>query len=660
MYTQCPECGASFRVTADVLRQAAGKVRCGTCSAAFNALDFLSEDKPAAPVRSDPEPSLPELKPEPDELTADLEAPRRKMSAAQSAALLKTLDQLAGDDIRIEDTGVEWRVLADDEEEEDGDDDPATGVDFDVREATSGSDTDIDELLDATPTPVDQFLTETPDEVEAAEIFTAPGATVPDVETPAADDDAGGDTVLRFDDNTGLPDDFDFDAAGATGISDESGVAPAPDETVDARIPDDDVELDIGAADEWEDLLGEVELPAAVVASAPTDESDGTGADDVPAEPEFDLYAETGLALDDDDAPAGEADSGLEFGDDDGDGAADEPEPDDDAALVEFEFEFDGEAAADDDLRDEITLAGPVEEPGVRLDDEPEFEEAPPADAVVPPMSEAEETINMQIDEELFALSVEDDDGLRSTMVLDEDALREEVEDTEPADDAESVPPAPSASMFETIIMEGDSITASAAEEDAEANAQAARDSLAKHREADTPPPKRHDLRLIAAIGALAVVLLLQVLHQSRTALATNNLFNATVAPVYRALGKPVTPDWDVSGWRFEATRGTTDADNNVLSIVSRVGNASDAALPYPLISVALTDRFEDVIGSRVFEPAEYLGEGGDARQPVASGATFDAAIAIDSPGETATGFKLNVCYRQPDLRLRCALEDFR
>ena len=29
MYTQCPDCNTAFRVTADVLKQAAGKVRCG-------------------------------------------------------------------------------------------------------------------------------------------------------------------------------------------------------------------------------------------------------------------------------------------------------------------------------------------------------------------------------------------------------------------------------------------------------------------------------------------------------------------------------------------------------------------------------------------------------------------------------------------------------
>ncbi|MGI9271510.1 MAG: MJ0042-type zinc finger domain-containing protein, partial [Woeseiaceae bacterium] len=38
MYTQCPECDVAFRVTAEVLKQAAGKVRCGGCGVAFNAL----------------------------------------------------------------------------------------------------------------------------------------------------------------------------------------------------------------------------------------------------------------------------------------------------------------------------------------------------------------------------------------------------------------------------------------------------------------------------------------------------------------------------------------------------------------------------------------------------------------------------------------------
>jgi predicted Zn finger-like uncharacterized protein len=44
VYTQCPECGTVFRITAVVLRAAQGQVRCGVCDANFDALRFLSDD----------------------------------------------------------------------------------------------------------------------------------------------------------------------------------------------------------------------------------------------------------------------------------------------------------------------------------------------------------------------------------------------------------------------------------------------------------------------------------------------------------------------------------------------------------------------------------------------------------------------------------------
>ena len=112
MFTQCPDCKTAFRVTAEVLKQASGKVRCGGCGNAFNALEYLSEQKPSTEAPKPPETPLPELTPEPDESLP------KSISAEQSAALLKTLDELAGSNIRIEDPGVEWRVLDD---EDDGD-----------------------------------------------------------------------------------------------------------------------------------------------------------------------------------------------------------------------------------------------------------------------------------------------------------------------------------------------------------------------------------------------------------------------------------------------------------------------------------------------------------------------------------------------------------
>ena len=192
------------------------------------------------------------------------------ISAEQSAALLKTLDELAGSDIRIEDTGVEWRVLDDDDvgeaasdsvaNEEDADASPANDLRADDLGDEVALSLDIDELLDESPTPVDQFLTDTPPQVDAPEIFEEPDDEP--AKTPVDE--------LRFDDNTPLPDDFDLD--------DESWFSRAPvAETVDQPAEPAkhiraglQADLDLSEPDEWTDILGEFEdLVDAVAAPAP-------------------------------------------------------------------------------------------------------------------------------------------------------------------------------------------------------------------------------------------------------------------------------------------------------------------------------------------------------------------------------------------------------
>lgn len=65
MLTRCPGCGTAFRVTPDQLKARAGKVRCGHCSAVFNALETLEDSPPAgaaaAAAASPAEPASPPL-----------------------------------------------------------------------------------------------------------------------------------------------------------------------------------------------------------------------------------------------------------------------------------------------------------------------------------------------------------------------------------------------------------------------------------------------------------------------------------------------------------------------------------------------------------------------------------------------------------------------
>jgi hypothetical protein len=248
------------------------------------------------------------------------------------------------------------------------------------------------------------------------------------------------------------------------------------------------------------------------------------------------------------------------------------------------------------------------------------------------------------------------------------------------------------AESFESIVMEGDYVRTEAEQ------ARLAAEAKARGERGETLSPdiaqqamrneaakkglgnRRFGYGIIAGIVVLVLLLAGQFVHQSRAELATVPAVAGTIEPVYRAVGAPITPNWDVTGWRFEVTKGSTTtggqsgslpasaagdgfvdtAGGEVLTIESRLGNKSGNALPYPLISVSLTDRFEETIGNKVLEPVEYLPDGVNAASMVGPGETFNAVIAVDSPSADATGFKLNVCYRLDNEQLRCAIEDFR
>jgi predicted Zn finger-like uncharacterized protein len=682
MYTQCPDCSTAFRVTAKILKKAAGKVRCGGCGNAFNALEYLSETMPERPPAKEAEEALPELKPEPLQHTESLPM---SISAEQSAALLKTLDELAGSDIRIEDTGVEWRVLAEDEVGQAAADEPLI--------EQHGA----DQLLEESPTSVEE---------------------------------------LRFDDNTGFPDDLDLDDQLPTSTKpvekSETKLPVEPDEPEDEIEEDPQGDLDLSDPDEWTDLLGEFDELVAAVAGpgaveaeieetaeddpdtviadtgdSEEDESEETDSIDEPldVDTQFALQAEAmgidltgghealsfedvGDAEEDEDldrgevlekSPNSEAEPGdlpeeeiigeAEHAEHEVEDAADaKPEIDDDSDLepeADIEEEEPTAEVADDtdhpeleDLSEVEPEVGDFAQPG--LSDEAEDRK----ELYVPPPTEEEQTINMQIDQDLLALAIEDEDGFASTIVVAEDAAKEKAHGEKPGDDKAAAEFTDTSTGFETIIMEGEFARSALDKEkfaaDAAAAAAALAEAAAAERDAAKAAGEKRGYGMIGGVVLLVLLLAAQALHQSRDALATIPAFNNVVGPMYRAIGKPLSPEWDITGWRFEATKGSTDENDERLTIFSRIGNKSDQPLPYPLIGISLTDRFEETIGSRILDPAEYLPDNLDPRKLVQPGNTFNAVVTIESAAEGATGFKLNVCYRESGGQLRCAIDDFK
>lgn len=220
--------------------------------------------------------------------------------------------------------------------------------------------------------------------------------------------------------------------------------------------------------------------------------------------------------------------------------------------------------------------------------------------------------------------------------------------------------------LIETIIMEGDAVRDALDEEHrsnralrADGDPVSLFDTYISSRTA-TEQPGRSKTLMGVGIFVLMLALCMQFVHNERHRLATHPLFDKSAGAIYRALGMPVTPDWDIRGWQFEATSGSTGMDSELLTISSRISNRSSRPLPYPLVHVSLTDRYEEVIGSRILEPAQYLGDAAEADRPVPAGDNFTAKITVAAATEAATGFKLNVCYREMEDRVRCAIEDFK
>lgn len=701
MYTECPECHVAFRVTAKILQQANGNVRCGSCNHAFNALAFLSEEMPDRSSHEGPD---------------QLEETNRR--------LLETLDDLAGPaDVRIEDTGVEWRVLesadagavmetrqevlrydddtplpeefADEEDEpyvppapqQQRDERPSPGGEFDSRQRNLAL-SDPEDWTDL----LDEFRDPDPDILEVEEEMAAihTQLTVRDEtaardrgEEPDAADVHVGDVDFELT-SAGQPaDEFDLDlviaetGSGVDAVLDDGGAEPdlildTWSAEADPVLADNGHDITAGAdapesADEPEDLaIADDERDSAFSGEelAATDHGDRPEAMDDADDSALarDIAKLTSMGVID---YAGDSEP---LADEQKPEARDVAETSADVIEVEYgaapaptagttperpEADTAAPEAAVDEFPDAPVLT--VQADGTEVS-EPEKENP---DLYVPPATEEEMTVNMEIDQELLAAAVTDadtDDEFSATLVgtdRPEDIFEKNPEDVE------------------TIIMEGEFIR-TAMDQQRLADDQPAEDTfgepesladtyaLTRNRGGRRWRFKKPGLGMSLLTILLTILLGLQYVHYSRKSLATYGFFNQTIGPVYRVLGMPVTPEWDIRGWRFESTSGSVNDDETELTIVSRIGNRSAKPLPYPLIHVSLTDRFEDIMGSRMLEPGEYLAGDADPSRPLPSGDDFTAIITIQDPSAEATGFKLNVCYRVTQGTVRCAIEDFK
>lgn len=177
--------------------------------------------------------------------------------------------------------------------------------------------------------------------------------------------------------------------------------------------------------------------------------------------------------------------------------------------------------------------------------------------------------------------------------------------------------------------------------------------------DAPGPSPRRRLAWAAAAAGA-ALLLGGQLVHHYRASLARHELVGNLLVRAYGVFGVEIVPRFDPEGYRIRDWVATAaqDADGrSSLLIRAEIENRGPDPLPQPYIYLALKDRWDAVVASRVFEPGEYL-QTNRASESMRAGATTIAELEVVDPGPDAYGFELDVCVRAGADGVRCANDE--
>lgn len=184
----------------------------------------------------------------------------------------------------------------------------------------------------------------------------------------------------------------------------------------------------------------------------------------------------------------------------------------------------------------------------------------------------------------------------------------------------------------------------------------AAPDAEAPKSETELSPPPRARLRSTmlwgSGAGALAVLLVAQVLNHYRNDLAASPRFGKPVTALYAALGVKLTPHWDLRAYDVRQLGASVDSDH--IMVRASVKNGARQAQPMPFLRVTLQDRFGNRIAARDVAPRNYLPRA--AAYPfLSAGQRIDAEMAIVDPGSNAVGFEIDACLPAPSGGITCA-----
>lgn len=179
---------------------------------------------------------------------------------------------------------------------------------------------------------------------------------------------------------------------------------------------------------------------------------------------------------------------------------------------------------------------------------------------------------------------------------------------------------------------------------------------LAQAPEAPAPPRRGRHAVLQACSIVLALLLAAQLVNHYRVALAGVAILHAPLTRTYAALGRPITPRWNVKAYEVRQLGAViSPADPGALTVRASIENTAARRQPLPLLRVMVQDRFGNVVAARDVSPRAYLPPAAAGHRWLGAGQRVDAQVALADPGTSVVGFEIDACLADAAGRVACA-----
>jgi predicted Zn finger-like uncharacterized protein len=186
--------------------------------------------------------------------------------------------------------------------------------------------------------------------------------------------------------------------------------------------------------------------------------------------------------------------------------------------------------------------------------------------------------------------------------------------------------------------------------DDAEIQAEAAIDTF-------TPAsaPRSRFMLWVAGAAVLSLALVAQAIHHNRHELATHELLNRPLTRLYKALGVPLVPSWDLRSYDVRQLGASSEGGQGTLTVRASLKNNATQPLPLPLLRITMQDRYGNRIATRDVTPSGYVPGAVPAEAHLGVGQRIDAEMTFKDPGQNAVGFEIDACLPTATGRVACA-----